>query len=65
MAHRVTDALDEHLGKGATGVSFGIGEEKDASIEASASKQQPLAWAQLAELLVCLHSRELLPPYIV
>ena len=61
LAHRVTDALDEHLGEGAKGVSFGIGEEKEASTESS-SKKQPLAWAQLAELLVCLHSRELLPP---
>eukprot|EP00580_Thalassiosira_gravida_P018585 CAMPEP_0201661860 /NCGR_PEP_ID=MMETSP0494-20130426/4104_1 /ASSEMBLY_ACC=CAM_ASM_000839 /TAXON_ID=420259 /ORGANISM="Thalassiosira gravida, Strain GMp14c1" /LENGTH=481 /DNA_ID=CAMNT_0048140081 /DNA_START=87 /DNA_END=1532 /DNA_ORIENTATION=+ len=58
LAHRVTDALEGHLGEGAKGVSFGIGEEKDASL---ANKRQPLAWAQLAEILVCLHSRELLP----
>eukprot|EP00579_Thalassiosira_antarctica_P008435 CAMPEP_0201898842 /NCGR_PEP_ID=MMETSP0902-20130614/49286_1 /ASSEMBLY_ACC=CAM_ASM_000551 /TAXON_ID=420261 /ORGANISM="Thalassiosira antarctica, Strain CCMP982" /LENGTH=473 /DNA_ID=CAMNT_0048432097 /DNA_START=36 /DNA_END=1457 /DNA_ORIENTATION=+ len=59
LAHRVTDALEGHLGEGAKGVSFGIGEEKDAS---QAKTRQPLAWAQLSEILVCLHSRELLPP---
>eukprot|EP00584_Thalassiosira_punctigera_P007825 CAMPEP_0172533924 /NCGR_PEP_ID=MMETSP1067-20121228/6470_1 /TAXON_ID=265564 ORGANISM="Thalassiosira punctigera, Strain Tpunct2005C2" /NCGR_SAMPLE_ID=MMETSP1067 /ASSEMBLY_ACC=CAM_ASM_000444 /LENGTH=478 /DNA_ID=CAMNT_0013318643 /DNA_START=23 /DNA_END=1459 /DNA_ORIENTATION=+ len=60
LAHRVTDALDGHLGKGAKGVSFGIGEEKDASSQTKT--RQPLAWAQLAEILICLHSREMLPP---
>eukprot|EP00581_Thalassiosira_minuscula_P009332 CAMPEP_0183706208 /NCGR_PEP_ID=MMETSP0737-20130205/3097_1 /TAXON_ID=385413 /ORGANISM="Thalassiosira miniscula, Strain CCMP1093" /LENGTH=492 /DNA_ID=CAMNT_0025933559 /DNA_START=43 /DNA_END=1521 /DNA_ORIENTATION=- len=72
LADRVTEALDDHLGEGAKGVSFGIGEEKedadnnDSSIAATTktktARQKPLAWAQLAEILVCLHSRELLPP---
>lgn len=56
LAHRVTDELEGNLGEGAKGVSFGIGEEKNTS------QGGPLAWAQLAEILVCLHSRELLPP---
>ncbi|KAL9184513.1 hypothetical protein ACHAXT_012483 [Thalassiosira profunda] len=60
LAHRVTAALDEHLGEGAKGVSFGVGEEKDANTKST--KRQPLAWAQMAEVLTCLHSRELLPP---
>ena len=58
LAHRVSSELEEHLGDGADSVSFGIGEEKD---ESSKSAKQPLAWAQLAELLVCLHSRNMLP----
>ena len=69
MAHRVTDELEDHLGEGAMGISFGIGEEKDARSNndadtddaASIIRKQPLAWAQMAEILVCLHSRELLP----
>jgi len=60
LAHRVTDALEDHLGDGAKGVSFGIGEEKDA-VGSQEVSRQPLAWAQLAEILVCLQSRELLP----
>ena len=56
LAHRVTNELEEHLGEGAEGVSFGIGEEKEDTEE-----KQPLSWAQLAELLVCLQSRDLLP----
>ena len=56
LAHRVTNELEEHLGEGAEGVSFGIGEEKGDTEE-----KQPLSWAQLAELLVCLQSRDLLP----
>ncbi|KAL7529578.1 hypothetical protein ACHAXR_006343 [Thalassiosira sp. AJA248-18] len=59
LAYRVTDALEGHLGEGAKGVSFGIGEEK---ADDEVSSRQPLAWAQLAEILVCLQSRELLPP---
>lgn len=61
LAHRVTDALQEHLGEGAMGVSFGIGEEKSQD-DAKKAKKRPLAWAQLAEILICLHSRDLLPP---
>ena len=57
LACRLTSSLDEYLGDGARGVSFGIGEEKgDDDI-----LQAPLSWAQLSEILVCLHSRDLLP----
>mmetsp|Transcript_25932 Transcript_25932/g.40707 ORF Transcript_25932/g.40707 Transcript_25932/m.40707 type:complete len:464 (-) Transcript_25932:113-1504(-) len=65
LAHRVTDALQEHLGEGAMGVSFGIGEEKSQDtddVNAKKKRKRPLAWAQLAEILICLHSRDLLPP---
>lgn len=62
LAHRVTYALEGDLGEGAKGVSFGIGEEIDAS--QGSNIRQSLAWAQLAELLVCLNSRELLPPVL-
>mmetsp|Transcript_16742 Transcript_16742/g.23656 ORF Transcript_16742/g.23656 Transcript_16742/m.23656 type:complete len:457 (+) Transcript_16742:103-1473(+) len=61
LAHRVTDALQEHLGDGAMGVSFGIGEEKSQD-DVKKKQKRPLAWAQLAEILICLHSRDLLPP---
>jgi acid phosphatase len=73
LARRVTDELDGYLGVGADGISFGIGEEKDISASAAASigvgKQQQqrrplLAWAQMCEILVCLHSRNLLPSTI-
>ena len=63
LAHRVTDALHDRLGEGAMGVSFGIGEEKSENDEKN-KKKQPLAWAQLAEILICLQSRDLLPPTI-
>ena len=59
FARRVTDELRGCLGEGATGVSYGIGEEKEAS---SSAARPPLAWAQLAEILVCLHARGRLPP---
>jgi hypothetical protein len=78
LARRVVDALEGHLGEGAGGVSFGIGEEKhgdDAEEEEEAAaaagedddavlrRPRPrLAWAQLCEVLVCLSSRGLLPP---
>eukprot|EP00985_Skeletonema_marinoi_P007075 scaffold3106_cov81-Skeletonema_marinoi.AAC.3 len=65
LAHKVTDALQDHLGEGAMGVSFGIGEEKsqdDDDIDGTKIKKKPLAWAKLAEILTCLHSRDLLPP---
>lgn len=74
IAHRISEALAEHLGEGAHDVSFGIGEEKkdlSASHESSAEEQQqsrrpppPLAWAQLCEILLCLHSHSLLPPSV-
>ena len=61
LAHRVTAELHEYINhEGAKGISFGIGEEKEDASQAAI--RQPLAWAQLAEMLVCLHSRELLPP---
>jgi len=47
------------------GVSFGIGEEKSQDNDVDAMKtKKPLAWAQLSEILTCLHSRDLLPPTI-
>lgn len=69
LAHKVTDALQDQLGQGAMGVSFGIGEEKsqdnnDNEVDARKKKRKPLAWAQLSEILTCLHSRDLLPPTI-
>ena len=65
LAHKITDALHDHLGEGAMGISFGIGEEKsqDNGVDAK-KKRKPLAWAQLSEILTCLHSRDLLPPTI-
>ena len=65
LAHKVTDALQDQLGEGAKGVSFGIGEEKSQDNDVDAMKtKKPLAWAQLSEILTCLHSRDLLPPTI-
>lgn len=74
LAHRVTDALEGHLGEGADGVSFGIGEEKenddndsmaatseDDDVVRRRRRRRPLAWVQLCEVLVCLSSRGLLP----
>jgi acid phosphatase len=73
LARRVTDKLEIYLGDGADGISFGIGEEKDIAASSAAAiigvgKQQQqqqrrplLAWAQMCEILVCLHSRNLLP----
>lgn len=66
LAQRISEALDEHLGEGAHGVSFGIGEEKKKEEEEMGmgsrnQPSQPLAWAQLCEILVCLHSHALLP----
>ena len=57
FARRLTSSLDGYLGDGARGVSFGIGEEKGGGD----GLQAPLSWAQLSEILVCLHSRDLLP----
>ncbi|KAL7434393.1 hypothetical protein ACHAXH_005152, partial [Discostella pseudostelligera] len=64
LAQRISEALDEHLGEGAHGVSFGIGEEKSDQALQQQNQQQrkPLAWAQLCEILVCLQSHALLPP---
>jgi acid phosphatase len=75
LARRVTDELEIYLGDGADGISFGIGEEKDISASESAAasigvgkhqqQRRPLlAWAQMCEILVCLHSRNLLPSTI-
>ena len=69
LAQRISEALDEHLGEGAHGVSFGIGEEKRKEEGMGSRNNQPpqqrksppLAWAQLCEILVCLHSHALLP----
>ena len=73
LARRVTDELEGYLGEGADGISFGIGEEKEdtttniaATIVVGQQQQRPrrrppLAWAQMCEILVCLHSRSLLP----
>ena len=66
LASRISAELDEHLGEGAHGISFGIGEEKKENDDEVVGRQQrkppPLAWAQLCEILVCLHSHSLLPP---
>ncbi|KAL3770753.1 hypothetical protein ACHAWU_009660 [Discostella pseudostelligera] len=63
LAQRISEALDEHLGEGAHGVSFGIGEEKsDQALQQHEQQRKPLAWAQLCEILVCLQSHALLPP---
>jgi len=65
LAHKVTDALQDHLGEGALSVSYGIGEEQshdNDDVDAQTNKKVPLAWAKLAEILTCLHSRDLLPP---
>ncbi|KAL7471107.1 hypothetical protein ACHAXS_011411 [Conticribra weissflogii] len=68
VARRITKELEDYLGHGADGISFGIGEEKNATEdgknleEIEKTKTKPLAWAQLAEILTCLHSRNRLPP---
>jgi acid phosphatase len=59
LSLRISNELKGHLGEGAQGVSFGIGEEKDTD---DANEQKPLPWAQMSEILTCLHSRSLLPP---
>lgn len=61
LAQKATLALEDHLGEGALGVSYGIGEEKSQDNDAE-KKKQPLAWAKLSEILTCLQSRDLLPP---
>lgn len=64
LARQVTDELEGYLGEGADGISFGIGEEKDiaSAIGVGTQQRRPLlAWAQMCEILVCLHSRNLLP----
>jgi len=61
LAIRITNALDEHLDDAAKGVSFGIGEEKDDE-QTQHNATKPLPWIQLAEVLTCLHSRDMLPP---
>lgn len=59
LSHRISKELKQHLGEGAHGVSFGIGEEKDTATKTDVEK--PLAWAQMAEILTCMHSRSILP----
>lgn len=61
LAQKATLALEDHLGEGALGVSYGIGEEKSQDNDAEKEKL-PLAWAKLSEILTCLQSRDLLPP---
>ncbi|GMH86043.1 hypothetical protein TrVE_jg4414 [Triparma verrucosa] len=51
------------LGQMADSVSFGVGEEKDAS-NAAAAADKPLPWGQLSEVTKCLLVRELLPSSI-
>lgn len=58
LSHRISKELKQYLGEGASGVSFGIGEEKDDV----AAVEKPLSWAQMSEILTCLHSRSKLPP---
>jgi len=68
VAKRITNQLEDYLGHGADGISFGIGEEKTTGDDGKYSKEvemtttKPLAWAQLSEILTCLHSRNRLPP---
>ena len=57
LAVKATKALHDMLGKGAHEVSFGVVQESDWSIEI-----EPLQWNQLAEITVCLDSRDMLPP---
>ena len=59
LSRRISNELRQHLGHGADGISFGIGEEKDNSAKNNAEK--PLSWAQMSEILTCLHSRSILP----
>ncbi|KAL7510582.1 hypothetical protein ACHAXN_007822 [Cyclotella atomus] len=59
LSQRISNELKQHLGDGAHGVSFGIGEEKDDTAKCSTDK--PLSWAQMSEILTCLHSRSKLP----
>jgi acid phosphatase len=60
LSHRISNVLKHHLGDGAHGVSFGIGEEKEETAKCNTDK--PLSWAQMSEILTCLQSRSKLPP---
>ena len=62
LAIQTTISLQNLLGEGAHGVSFGIGEEKCSAVAPNATK--PLSWAQLAEITKCLAVRDLLPETI-
>ena len=60
LSHRISKELNQHLGEGAHGISFGIGEEKDNG-GGDTTTEKVLSWAQMSEILVCLHSRDILP----
>ncbi|KAL3790818.1 hypothetical protein HJC23_004719 [Cyclotella cryptica] len=64
LSRRISQELRSHLGDGAHGVSFGIGEEKqDGTAHVQHENEpKPLAWTQMSEILTCLHSRSILPP---
>jgi acid phosphatase len=62
LAIQLTISLQNLLGEGAHGVSFGIGEEKRSAVAPNTTK--PLSWAQLAEITKCLAVRDLLPETI-
>ena len=57
LAVEATTALHDMLGEGAHEVSFGVVQDSSWSIEI-----EPLQWNQLAEITVCLDSRDMLPP---
>eukprot|EP00977_Amphora_coffeiformis_P022950 scaffold11998_cov174-Amphora_coffeaeformis.AAC.2 len=57
LAIKATTALHDMLGEGAHEVSFGVVQDSIESIEI-----EPLRWNQLAEITVCLDSRDMLPP---
>eukprot|EP00586_Coscinodiscus_wailesii_P007434 CAMPEP_0172491680 /NCGR_PEP_ID=MMETSP1066-20121228/22548_1 /TAXON_ID=671091 /ORGANISM="Coscinodiscus wailesii, Strain CCMP2513" /LENGTH=382 /DNA_ID=CAMNT_0013260843 /DNA_START=317 /DNA_END=1465 /DNA_ORIENTATION=- len=62
LAVRVSEVLRRNvLGDGAEDVTFGVGEEKDG---ANNGVDEPLPWAQLAEITKCLKVRGMLPPEI-
>lgn len=63
LSRRVSRELSGRLGEGAYGVSFGIGEEKDNhdNGDGSSADEKALSWAQMSEILVCLHTRDILP----
>lgn len=56
LAVKATTALHDMLGEGAHEVSFGVVQDSNMSIEI-----EPLQWNQLAEITVCLDSRDMLP----
>ena len=65
VAIHVTQALLPLLGKGAFGVSFGVGEEKNDTIIVDSNHQpSSLTLPQLAEVIKCLAVRGLLPSTI-